>query len=108
MMHDKVMKFINGFTDNGKRQGVIKCFTEGHCYWFAHILFERFGKYEFVEPFIMYDDVSGHFGCRICGHVYDITGDVSDSYTWGLWRTYERLEPKHATTIRKCCILKEE
>ena len=38
---DKVMGFINRFTQGGKNQGTIDTFTCGCCYWFAYILFER-------------------------------------------------------------------
>lgn len=82
--HEEVIAFINKFTNNGKRQEVIECFTCGCCYWFAHILFERFYDAMDWHPDtdIMYDEVANHFGCRIDGRIYDITGDVTEQYHW--------------------------
>ena len=83
-IHEEVIAFINRFTNNGKRQEVIECFTCGCCYWFAHILFKRF--YDAMDwnhdTDIMYDEVANHFGCRIEDRVYDITGDVTEQYHW--------------------------
>lgn len=83
-MKDKVLKFISRFTLNEKREQVIDAFESGCCYWFAFILLERFHDpdawREDVE--LMYDPVVNHFGCRIDGIVYDISGDVSDKYNW--------------------------
>lgn len=83
-MNNNVIKFINKFTLNGKRQEVIEAFTNGCCYWFAQILWERFydpdAWNQDIE--IVYDLLIGHFGCRIDGKVYDITGDVTNQYQW--------------------------
>ena len=57
-------------------------FTNGCCYWFAAILFGRFIR---DNAEIMYDQIENHFGTRICGRVYDITGDVTDRYSWERW-----------------------
>ena len=42
----------------------------------------------------MYDKKSIRFGTRIRGRIYDITGDVTDKYTWIPWEsvkdTHER------------------
>lgn len=82
--HEEVIAFINKFTNKGKRQEVVECFTCGCCYWFAHILFERFYDVMDWNPNvdIMYDEVINHFGCRVEGRVYDITGDVTEQYRW--------------------------
>jgi hypothetical protein len=81
-IENAVARFTARFTLNGKRKEVIECFTEGCCFWFASCLFERFSDY---DPTIMYDVVTNHFGCKIEGRVYDITGDVTDQYNWEIW-----------------------
>ena len=58
-------------------------FTCGCCYWFAKILFDRF--YMTHGAIIMYDEVANHFGTKIDGAVYDITGDVTSKYEWKPW-----------------------
>lgn len=82
-----VIKFINRFTQNGSNHGVIDTFTNGCCFWFAHILAERFYDHdawrEDVE--VMYAQIENHFGCRVDGRVYDITGDVTSKYQWVPW-----------------------
>ena len=77
--------FIGRFSYNGEefRKDVLRCFLQGCCYWFAFILERRF--YSYYPCDIMIDYVVGHFGCRINGHVYDITGDVTNKYTWEKW-----------------------
>ncbi|MBP5461999.1 MAG: hypothetical protein J6Y20_07735 [Lachnospiraceae bacterium] len=57
-------------------------FTNGCCYWFAAILFGRFIR-DGAE--MVYDQVANHFGTRIRGRVYDITGDVTEMYRWESW-----------------------
>lgn len=77
-----VARFTDRFTQNGTNEGVINCFTNGCCFWFASCLFERFIN---SDPDIVYDVVANHFGCLIEGRVYDITGDVTDKYNWESW-----------------------
>lgn len=33
----------------------------------------------------MYDEVANHFGARLDGRVFDISGDVTDQYDWQVW-----------------------
>jgi hypothetical protein len=35
----------------------------------------------------MYDEAANHFGTRIKGKVYDITGDVTTKYKWVPWES---------------------
>ena len=104
--HDKVMRFIARFTQCGRNQGVIEAFTSGCCYWFAYILLERFYDIdawnEDVE--LMYDQVENHFGCRIDGVVYDITGDVTDKYNWETWISVVNKDELHAERIIRDCV----
>lgn len=86
--------FINHFAN----QGTIDTFTSGCCYWFAFILHERFKGSE-----IMYDPVINHFGTKINGRIYDITGDITDKYNFIVWDEYieDGLERQR---IIDCCI----
>lgn len=103
---DKVMGFINRFTQGGKNQGTIETFTCGCCFWFAYILQERFydidAWHEDVE--IMYDQIENHFGCQIDGRVYDITGDVTDKYNWQTWISVVDEDELHAEHIIRDCV----
>lgn len=79
-----VLKFISRFTANGQREQVIDTFSNGCCYWFAYILYERFNRAGSLscKGYMVYDIVANHFGCCIGGRVYDITGDVTEKYNW--------------------------
>lgn len=98
----EILKFINRFTDSGKRKEVIETFTCGCCYWFAYILKKRFDPNH--AAYIMYDDIANHFGCRIDGYVYDITGDVSDNYNWKYWEDYVPDDTSETMRIIHDCI----
>lgn len=106
-MEQKVLSFISRFTNDGKYQEVIKIFTCGACYWFAKILYERFKQYEWdANVAIVYDAPVNHFGCRIDGHIYDITGDCTDQYDWKRWPTFDDISWERR--IVRDCILFEE
>ena len=92
---DLVLDFIEQFNK-------ADCFSNGMCYWFAHILYYRFA----YQGEMMYDPVANHFGCKINGCVYDITGDVSDAYNWMPWASYSIADRKHAKRIARDCIYK--
>lgn len=76
---DEVNKFLKRFHTSDDIDTV---FTSRASYWFAYILYRRFIR-DGAE--IMYSDVNNHFGTRIRGKVYDITGDVTKKYTWRQW-----------------------
>ena len=82
--HNEILRFINHFTQNGKNQGVIDCFTKGCCYWFAEILKTRFADFYDEHSEIYYDQIINHFGYydQYTGRIYDVTGDVTDEYNW--------------------------
>lgn len=85
--HEEVLKFISRFTANGSKDQVIDTFQNGCCYWFADILFWRFMSVSNPDdlgsiPVIMYDKIVNHFGVEIDSRIYDITGDVTQSYRW--------------------------
>lgn len=94
----EVFTFISHFTRGGKAADTIDTFTCGCCYWFAHILAARFFD---LSPEIVYDDVQNHFGTRISGRVYDITGDVTTSYTWSRWSS---IPDDIAESVTRDCI----
>ena len=76
-------------------------FTEGCCYWFSIVLKERFS---YLDPEVMYDQVKNHFGCKIDGHIYDITGDVTFEYAWENWIEVSNSDMSHAERIKRDCI----
>lgn len=94
-----ILMFIGRFSTNSSgttyREQVIECFTQGCCYWFAYILKARFEDEKGAE--IVSDYTAGHFGTLIRGHVYDITGDVTDAYTWEPWPCDDDLREKRIT-----------
>ena len=106
-MHNDVLTFIKHFSSYGP--GVINCFANGNCYWFAAILRDRFTKElpphaPKVRCHIMYDEVINHFGCLIGDKIYDISGDVTDKYHWEDWDNVRLRDNKHAKRIRRDCI----
>lgn len=76
---NSVDKFIERFHESETTNDT---FQFGCCYWFAYILFRRFLK---DGAQIMYDEVDNHFGTKIHGKVYDITGDVTTKFHWIPW-----------------------
>lgn len=80
--HEEVLGFISRFTAKGRFDQVITAFSCGCCYWFAKILLQRFTS---KPGTLMYDQTINHFGTKIAGRVYDITGDVTDRYNWMPW-----------------------
>lgn len=100
------MKFIHRFTQGGKNKGIIETFTCGCCFWFAFILHERFydpnAWNQDLE--IMYDQIENHFGCRIDGIVYDITGDVTEKYKWETWISLINEDELLAERIIRDCV----
>ena len=75
-------------------------FQHGCCYWFAFILYERFKS---DGASIEYDEISNHFGTRINGVVYDITGDVTSKYKWVPWDSIN--DETHRNRIVNDCIM---
>lgn len=92
-----------GFIGHFQNEGTVTTFTEGCCYWFAHILAERF-----CGGTIMYNPVDNHFAALIGGRLFDITGElaVEDLADWVLWDVYQLVEPLDAGRVYDNCILK--
>lgn len=102
-----VLMFIGRFSTNsrgtGYREEVVECFTRGCCFWFAYILKTRFKE---AGAEIVIDNTIGHFGTRIRGRVYDITGDVTEGYrgTPYTWEPWDELDDDalRARIVRDC------
>ena len=97
-----IQSFINQFS---KYPDAIECFTNGMCYWFAHILYYRFCAEKTVT--IMYDPIMNHFGCKIEKEIYDINGIVTNKYKWIEWDEYTKQDPIHTARIYRDCVRKE-
>ena len=104
MIHTEVMKFIKDFKVLHPKE-IEEVFTSGYCYWFAFILKERF---KYANPQLMYNDIDGHFACKIHNMLYDIRGTISkfSSENYKYWEEYRTKEPYMAERIKKDCILK--
>lgn len=102
-IHNKILEFITRFNGNGINTQVIRCFTEGCCFWFAQILYERF--HEQAKCAIVYDEVANHFATEINSTCYDITGDVTSKYHWQHWDDFAAADKQHAQRIYHDCIM---
>lgn len=99
---DKIEEFINKF----RTPETEKVFTQGGCYWFAHILYTRFSM-TLMKPEIWYNEISGHFATMIDGKLYDITGKLKRTDNkWVKWDEYLLKEPSYSEVIIRDCILK--
>ena len=95
-MNSEVSGFLKRFHTDADIDGV---FTNGCCYWFAYILFTRFLR-EGAE--IVYDPIKGHFGTRIYGRVFDITGDVTDDH---FWVPFKEMDASQKKRVERDCIM---
>lgn len=100
--HEVILNFIEQFRHFGP--AVEDCFSHGMCFHFANILWVRFGP----DSYIVYDPIINHFACQIGGHVFDITGDITDDpqYKWVMWSKYMYEDPAHTKRIVRDCIWK--
>ena len=97
----EILRFIDNFKrfDSGE---VTRTFTNGYCYWFAHILHARF-----PDSTIMYYSVGKHFACLIEDRIYDIRGDITDrNLFFEPWERFKRTNPEEARMVTKYCIEK--
>lgn len=94
---DEVNNFLKRFHLSSN---VDEVFTCGCCYWFAAILFRRFIR-DGAE--IVYSVEDNHFGTKIRGKVYDITGNVTTKYDWVSWLNYS--DSTHKERIIRDCIM---
>ena len=100
-IRSEVLKFIHDFKrfDSGE---VTRTFTNGYCYWFAHILHARF-----PDSKIVYYDAGNHFACLIDSRIYDITGDITNrNLFFESWEYFKQIEPNRAKEVTEYCIKK--
>lgn len=99
----EVLEFIKHFY--GKDPNFAKnLFSYGQCFWFAHILKDRFyiskGK-----TALYYNPVLNHFTCRIGDYLYDINGAMQFCPTgWVPWDEYINFEPDDALRVYRDCV----
>lgn len=87
-MNNTILNFINQFHN-------LEIFSNGMCYWFAHILSHRFNGR------IIYDPIDGHFATLINNNIYDATGNItSKPCYWILWNPTDA--PEDQRIIRDC------
>lgn len=111
-MEEKVLQFIDKFRNVGNNpDAIIINFTTGNCYWFAHILYNRFEHnvtYSNIE--IMYNQIEGHFACRVNENLYDITGKIPDNEIkdYISWMALQYTDPALYRKICWDCVLQED
>ena len=93
---NEIERFIKRFHSS---DDITDVFTTGCCFWFAKILCERFFE---QGAYVVYDEIEGHFGAKIGNKVYDITGDVTEKYTWTEWSD---VDEARRDRIRRDCIM---
>ena len=91
----------------GTGEEIVKCFTDGYCYWFAYILQTRF-PYGSIYYFPIYN----HFVYKAFNRIFDITGDCTASYNTSQmvsWAEYQMKElgSSHFESLKNACILKK-
>ena len=94
----EVLQFIREF------HGSEAVFLNNCCYWFAFILQARFAAE------ILYMPVDGHFVSRIQGHLYDISGDVTDKYAGDVVVPWARMQDYDAAVydrVLRDCVYKQ-
>lgn len=100
--NSKILDFIAQFRDLGAEN----CFSNGMCYWFAHILYTRF-RYEYYVN-IMYAPIANHFFCKIGHKYYDITGEYHPDEAIYFWDRYDGVDALEHQRIVRDCINKEK
>jgi hypothetical protein len=95
---DETMSFIENFS---KYPDAKEMFTQGLCYWFAHILRHRFGGVIYYAP------TKGHFVTLIGSEFYDITGCVTQDYAHTKllhWDGMDTYDPGWKARIKRDCV----
>lgn len=93
MNKNEILDFISNF----QNEGTIDTFTNGCCYWFAHILYSRFKPF-YEATYIYYNPIDNHFATMINCDLYDITGNiefnVNEWYNWDYYIVFDKLDAK--------------
>lgn len=96
--NEVIINFIEGFTKYNK-EVIVNLFTNGYCYWFAHILKTRF------NGVIVMDKYGDHFMTKINDRIYDITGCV-DCTSYIIFDEYKEIDPLHYNRLIRDCVNK--
>lgn len=97
----EVNKFIKDFKLYDNSGEVTDTFTKGYCYWFAYILKARFNRGS-----IVYYHAGNHFAFEVCGHIFDITGDITDkNVLFEPWEQFKlHFDPLVVQRLKRDCI----
>ena len=102
-----VLDFISNFNEVRDFFSVTK-----NTYEFAVILQKRF-SWQF-HTHLMFDPVTYRFGLQVEKEIYDITGDVTDTYNWTPWLAYaptvellEQIIYRKPESVRFCRFCRE-
>ena len=99
---EEILDFIKNFSKYGEE--VINCFTCDNCYWFAKILETRFTP---SQNSIYYDEIEGHFVCKIDKKYYDIRGEYKPTCQLYDMLWYFMNDTNRFYRLQKYCIRKE-
>lgn len=92
---EQILKFIDGLKE------AKNIFSNGYCYWFAHILQNRFGGE------IWYVPAENHFYCQIKNNFYDVNGVHKTLINQAFrWEAFLLFDPKNYKTVYRDCVLK--
>jgi hypothetical protein len=93
-MKEEILDFIN------RRWTKDANWLTGNCYWFAHILTQRFPQLQ-----IYYLPIEGHFVCGDgCGDFYDWTGAISLKESPLLFSKLKTQDPIWYSRLYRDCI----
>lgn len=93
----EVLDFIKVFNSPSNET----LFTNCACYWFAHILVNRF-----PNSTIMYNPHQIHFAAKIRGSLYDISGRIEDDEDYLDWSEYMDTSDDADMIIENCIKLR--
>lgn len=93
--HEDILKFISLFHGNDD-------FLNGLCYWFAHILNERF-----PGGCINYAPILCHFFYTINGHAYDVRGEIEPPEKSVPWVKYCDFDELDYCRVLHSCVWKD-
>ena len=100
---DKVLNYLNKFTDCWEADVVVQLFLNTLRARLALDLCQRFHPGE-----LMYAERENHFGARIGERVYDILGDMTDRFKWEPWSSFAAREPEKSAKIYREVVLMED
>lgn len=96
----RIQAFIYTFKDKYP-EAIEDVFTNGHCYWFAHILAARFKGDIWFNPNIV------HFAAKIGSNLYDVCGIIESAEGWMSWIDFQLQCQEAVDDIVHTCIKKD-